>query len=575
MYRTKIHIRFVAGEMMADLVMRGGQLADGAGSPLRRADIRISGGRIVEIGASLAQYGAEIVDATGAIVAPGFIDCHTHFDASLFWDPRCDPMPEHGVTTVLIGNCSLGLAPVTPASQPEIADVFSYIEDIPRALFSSMVPWDWTTYADYARSLGRRGFAVNVAGLVPHSWLRTFVMGADAWERAATDREIVAIAGELEGALRAGALGLSTSLFDKDSRGRLVPSALADDAEFDGLFAALGRSGGLAQLIPRHPAPADIGEDLQRFGAFARRHGVSVLVNAITDPIFDPSAAQEMLDRVSALQADGAAVYPMLSPNAVEMTTNFHNSISFSRIPAWNDLIMAPTEAKPAMLADAVWRHRARADWDNSASLLCPTKRPQAMRIIAVGAVPELSGWIGRSFADLVAERGGHPSDVMADWVSETSLDARFVYPLTNQRPEVIGRLLGASDAGAHFQAFCGAGDTTLLLTRHVRERGDLSVEAAIHGLTGRQAALMGLKDRGIIREGAVADLVIFALDELHWRPEILVNDVPGGVARLRRPPGGYRATIVAGEIVQQHGVAIDVLPGRFLGAADMARTGA
>jgi N-acyl-D-aspartate/D-glutamate deacylase len=564
---------------MAGLLVRGGQLIDGTGAPAVRADVLVRDGRIAAIGADLPAGDADIIEADGAIVAPGFIDCHTHFDASLFWDPRCDPMPEHGVTTVMIGNCSLGLAPVTPASRDEIADVFSYIEDIPRDLFSSMVPWNWSDFGDYAEELGRRRFAVNVVGLVPHSWLRTFAMGADAWQRAATAQEIATIADQVERALQAGARGLSTSLFDKDSGGRLVPSALADDAELGALFEILGQAGGIAQLIPRHPRFAEIGADLRRFGALSRRHGVPVLVNAITDPVFDPDHAGLMLDQAAALQADGAPVYPMLSPNAVEMTTNFHGSISFSRIPAWNDLIQAPAAEKRRRLADPAWREGARGDWDRSGSMLCPTKRPAAMRIIAVGEKPALAGWIGRSFADLVATRGGHPSDVMADWVIETDFGARFVYPLTNQRPEVVGRLLrddavivGASDAGAHFQAFCGAGDTTLLLTRHVRERGDLTIEQAVRGLTGRQAQLLGLKDRGVVRVGAIADLVIFDLAELQWLPDTLVRDVPGNIARLRRPPGGYRYTIVGGEIVQANGRSIDALPGCFLGAADRCR---
>lgn len=560
---------------MTELLIRGGRVIDGTGAPSRSADVRVQDGRIVEVGSSLAPLG-EVLSVDGAIVSPGFIDCHTHFDASLFWDPRCDPMPEHGVTTVLIGNCSLGLAPVTSGSQTEIADVFSYIEDIPRELFTSMVPWDWQTYPEYARALSARHFALNVVGLVPHSWLRTFVMGPHAWQRAATEREVAAIAQELTSAMEAGALGLSTSLFDRDSGGRLVPSALADNAELDALFRILHEAGGIAQLIPRHPELAAIHEDLQRFGIWARRYAVPLLVNAITDPIFDPSAAQQMLEWVTALQSGGAPVYPMLSPRSVDMMVNFFSSISFSRLPSWNGLIGSPVDEKRRLLTDVGWRARARADWDRCTSMLCPSKRLEVLRIVSVGTVDELSEWVGRNFADFAAERRGHPSDALADLVLETDLELKFVYPLTNQRPEVVGGLLrspavvvGASDAGAHFQAFCGSGDTTLLLTRHVRDRGDLSIEAAIHALTGRQATLMGLRDRGVIREGAIADLVVFELEKLKWLPDTLVKDGPGGIARLRRPPGGYRHTLVAGKIVQTNGNSIDVLPGRFLGTGE------
>jgi N-acyl-D-aspartate/D-glutamate deacylase len=565
---------------MAELLIRNGRVVDGTGAPARHADILVRDGRIFAVGPSIAAKDAEVIDAEDAIVAPGFIDCHTHFDASLFWDPRCDPMPEHGVTTVLIGNCSLGLAPVTPGSRDEIADVFSFIEDIPRALFTSMVPWDWRTYGEFAGSLAERRFAVNVVGLVPHSWLRTFAMGADAWERAATPAEIAALAAHHESALKAGALGMSSSLFDKDSGGRRVPSTKADDAELDALFRVLGASGGIAQLIPRHPERADIKEDLERFGKFAGRYKVPVLVNDISDPVFNPDAHQQTLDWVNALQADGSPVYPMLSPRSVDIMINFHHTLSFMDLPAWNEVIAAASgDEKRAMLADPAWRARARDDWDNKPSMLFPTRRLEALRIVSVGEAEHLAHWISRGFTELVAERGGHPSDVLAGWVLETDLEGRLVYPITNQRPEVVGRLLrepavmfGASDAGAHFQAFCGAGDTTLLLTRHVRERGDLTIEAAIRGLTGRQAELMGLRDRGLIRPGAVADLVIFKLEELEWRRDVMVRDVPGNVARLRRPWGGYRYTILGGEVVQAHGQPVDVLPGRFLGAGEQLR---
>jgi N-acyl-D-amino-acid deacylase len=266
----------------------------------------------------------------------------------------------------------------------------------------------------------------------------------------------------------------------------------------------------------------------------------------------------------------------MLSPRSVDISINFHHTMSFIAIPAWNDIIRASDDDKRRMLADPQWRARARDDWDTRKSMLFPTDRIQSLRIISVGDVPALRDWIGRHFIEVINERGGHPSDVLADWVLQTGLGGKLVYPITNQRPEIIGQLLnedaimyGASDAGAHFQAFCGAGDTTLLLTRHVRDRGEVPLERAIHGLTGRQAQLLRLVDRGVIREGAIADIVIFNLDELEWRPEHLVADVPGGIQRLQRPPGGYRYTLVSGAIVQTNGKPVDVLPGSFLKRAE------
>jgi len=556
---------------MESFLICGGMVVDGTGSPARGSDVRIRDGRITEIGPRLRRENERVVDAAGAFVAPGFIDSHTHFDASLYWDPLCDPVALHGITTVLIGNCSLGLAPARAYERKTIADMLSYIEDIPSELIVSSVPWNWETYDEYAAVLTAMKLGVNVISLVGHSVLRNHVMGEAAWERVATEEEAALMARTLQQALAAGARGLSCSLFDKDRHGRRVPSFFADDAELELLFEALGAHGGVFQFQARTSELGKKCEDLQRVATMARRQGTAVLDNGVAHLPHEPEWGTAVLDFVGNLQQQGARIYSMLSPNSIELAINFDQTNCFISIPAWNEFIQTPTESKRSLLTNAQWRERARSDFDSCAdTLMFPTNRLHDIRVIGVGR-PELSDWIGRSLQDLVNERHGHPSDVMADWVLDNDLKPRFANPLTNRDPSAVaplmkrpGALLSGSDAGAHLQMFCGVGDTTLMLTRYVRERRDFTVEEMIYQLTARQADVLGLSDRGRLAPGLRADVTVFDLAELRYESVKLVDDYPGGASRFRRPPGGYRHTMINGALVQESGRYLGVLPGQY-----------
>ena len=557
-----------------DLLIRNGTIIDGTGRPGYKADLLIRDGRIVDIGRGLNPLETELIDATGALVTPGFIDSHTHFDPSLFWDPLVE-MAQHGVTTVLIGNCSLGLAPLHKADVAGTSDLFAFIEDVPREIFSKLVSWDWETYPEYVTAMRRRPYAANVAALVSHSMLRQYVMGAAAWERESTCEEISRIADELEIALQAGALGMSSSFFDRDSLGRPVPSYYGDDAEYDRLFSVLGKHGALFQVIPRHSEGTElVCQDLERMGKFSSQYGVPMISNGIGDMPSQPESAPALLACARRINANGGRLLHLLSPRSVELLINPDQTMTFLMMPVWNGLIQADRPAKRGMLTDTSWRERARTEWDTVKSFLFPTDNLERIRIVAVGKTSN-EPWVGRSLAELVAARGGHPADVFAEWLLENNFEARFVVPMNNFDPVKVGELarqpevlLSASDAGAHFQMFCGVGDTTLVLTRHVRDRPDLTLENAVHKLTGEQATLLGLADRGVIRPGARADLAIFALDELEWKQEVMMRDLPGDMPRFSRPPGGFRFTLVNGIVVQQSGRDTGARPAEFFGSA-------
>ena len=559
---------------MSDLLVRGGLIVDGTGAPARAADVRIRGGRIAEIGPGLRPDGERVLDAGGGYVAPGFIDIHTHFDPAVFWDPMCDPMPQHGVTTVLVGNCSLSLAPVRPGQHGGLQELLCYIEDLPGEALDASLPWGWESYGEYLAAVEKLGgFAVNLAGMVGHNMLRTYVMGDAAWDRAATEDERERIAALLDASLAAGAAAMSTSLgFDEDRNKRPVPSRQADDAELAALLDVLARHGKFVQFIPAATG-RQMRRDVQRMADLTGPRGVVSTWIGVFHDQDHPDWARGMLDFASELQAAGVRNYPQISPRTLDIHVNWDGGMSwFALADSWHKMVQAPRQDKAPMLRDPAWRALAREEWDRVPRTMIPHKHPDRIRLVSVTR-PANEAWVGATLADLVAARGGHPSDVLADWLLDNDADPGIVgVGVANSDAAGVARTLthpasvvANSDAGAHLQMMCAIGDTTLLLTRHVRERGDLTVEEAVHAMTGRLAGLFGFTGRGVLTEGAAGDVVVFALDELDWGTDVFVADLPAGARRLRRPAGGYRYTVVDGTVVQDGGELTGARPGTVL----------
>ena len=559
---------------MSRIVLRGGTVLDGNGGPGSTADVLVADGRIAEVGPSVDTTGARVLDAGGAYVTPGFIDMHTHLDPSLFWDPGCDPMPQHGVTTVLIGNCSLGLVPMRPDLVDEVSKLFCYIEDMPRETFTLGIPWTWDRYAEYRDA--HPAMSVHAAPLIGHSVMRLYVMGTEAWDRAATDDERAQIVALLDESVAAGAFGFSTSFFDADAQSRPVPSRLADDAELDALVAVLGRQRrGLIEFIPDLQAPGGE-QQLIDLVELCGRYGVVSTTNTLVASDSRPQFAAGIMALTRKLRDGGSAFWPQMSPRTIDFRINWETSMVFMNVSEWHRIPNAPDDTERArLLRDPEWRAAARAQWDACTGGLFPAQAPSRVRFIAVTR-PELEPWLGKTLEDLAAARGAHPSDAFADWILENDLrPGVLVVGVGNSNVEAVAELLvdpdtviASSDAGAHVQMMCAAGDTTLFLARHVRDRGDLTVEQAVHELTAKHADAFGFHDRGRVEPGKVADLTVFSLDELHWDDDVFVNDLPGGAPRLRRPPGGYRYTLANGEITQEDGVLTDARPAGVLHSA-------
>ena len=567
---------------MADLLVRGGTIVDGTGAPGRRGDVRVSDGVIVEVGSDLRPEGESELDAVGATVAPGFIDTHTHFDPVLWWDPTADPMSLHGVTTVVQGNCSLSLAPLHASDRAAVSDVFCFIEDLPLVAFEEHIPWNWTTWHEYRDSFNARGAAVNVVGLVGHSALRLYVMGDEALERAATDDERRSLQDALRECLAAGAHGLSTSFADRDRHGREVPSRLADDDEFVALTHTLHDAArNVLQFVPE-PRKFDAKvEDIERVHRVCAGTDVRGTWVQLATGGMSAEHVPFYLEQAGRTQREGAGVFPQVSPRRFDVRVDLDRTMGFASMPLWNQWAQSDRTAKMGLLRDRDWRARARTEWDSTGFASFPKGRMHKLRLVAVSN-PELKKYEGAYFPALQRDRPDqHECDVFADFVLANSCDLGLAtVGLANEDVDGLAELfrdprtiVGASDAGAHLNSLCGAGDTSLLLQRHVHERHDFSLEHAVHILTQRPAQMFGVRDRGVVAPGYAADLVVFELDHITWPDDYLVHDTPGGAPRLRRPWGGYRATIVNGALTQLDGRPQTALTGRMLDASTRPRT--
>jgi N-acyl-D-amino-acid deacylase len=527
---------------VGDVLVRGGTIVDGSGGPSRAGDVRVRDGLIAEIGERLSPEGFDetVIDAAGALVTPGLIDPHTHYDLEMFWDPTLDPLPSYGMTTIVMGNCGLGIAPVRDEVRDDIADLLCFIEELPFSLSTKCVPWGWSTWSEYHAVAAQTPTTVTPFAYTAHNALRGFAMGRDAWERAATEAERELMVMLLEDALAHGSLGMSTNWFDTDRNRELVPSRLSDDAELDALIDVLARHRhATLQVIARGAT------DRRRVLEKSLARGVPVMslgdgVGGVTDtdlPVYRLGGGAEPFS-------------PRLG---------FESTIAAAAVPAWHEMINGPAENKLRLLADPEWRARARHDFDNPLDEQNAFRKEQLHALILSdsenGAGPE-----GISLKDLAEQRGMHPSDALADWVLANGIGSRYtklsVRPQDTQL-EMDERvkaafddpfaLIGGTDAGAHLNMFCGAGANVYVLTHWARDEGALSIEQAVHCMTQRNASFFSLNDRGVIQTGKRGDLAVFALDEIETRDFVRAHDLPDGGWRFTRPSAGFRATIVGG----------------------------
>lgn len=557
---------------MADLLVKNGTIVDGTGAPAFDADLRIKDGVIIEIGENLASRGERELDAGGAYVAPGFIDGHTHVDPSLWWDQKCDPLPAHGVTTVVTGNCSLSLAPIRQENQAVLTDMFCYIEDIPNHCFDDGIPWNWNSWAEYRDAFNKHGAAVHVAPLVGHSALRLHVIGEDAFDRASTDEERADIAELLETTLKEGAFGFSTSFVDVDRRGRPVPSRAADQQEFEDIAECIKATGrGVFEFVPRLLAMDTQMEDIERVHQLCRDREIPATWTQLYLGDNNGDWIEPLMQQAARTMEEGAGVYPQVSPRSFDNNLSFESTPVFKGLPNWDEIIRSDDETRRRVLNDADWRAQSRIEWDSDVPSNFPKTCPERV-IFSRVEKPELQEHVGKNLRDYAKQRGLHCSDALAEWVLLNDLYPAITMVSQAYNADKLSKLmkhpatiLSGTDFGAHVQMMCGAGDTTLMLERFVTERGDFSVEEAVKGMTYDIAKVFCIYDRAILAPGYAGDLAIFSMNEIDWPSEFMTDDLPGGGKRLTRPGGGYRATVVSGIPTYINGEYTGDMPGRML----------
>jgi N-acyl-D-aspartate/D-glutamate deacylase len=573
--------------MMAEKsLIKGGTVVDGTGKPPYSADVRIDGETIVEIAPGLAaQAGERVIDAAGCYVTPGFIESHTHFDAPMWWQPDLDPLPGHGVTTIISGNCGFSAAPVSkdPESRKEMVRIFSFFEDIPEAPFEKLLPWDWLKWSEYRRSVEEKiKLPANFATYVGHIAIRVAVMGRAAWDRVATPDEIARMAELLDDALAAGALGMSDNMLDHDGNNRPIPTLVNDDAELTALFDVLQRYPGASyQLIIDNIMRKTGPEAVKRIERLMKGRPIRLLINNGVPTLDLQKEARGILEpMVDRMRAEGFDLWTSVPHVAPTVTLSFYRSLMFAQSNdyAWHEVVLAPThEEKVKLLSDPEWRTRARDSWDNKAWKHSPMNNPQDLHLLDS---ENGTGPIGITLKDYADRMGKHRSDAMADWLLANGTRSTIhmspfpkdedltVHLMT--REKTVGAV---SDAGAHQQMLCGGGETTLLLTRYVRDEGRMTIEQAIHVLTGKLAAFFGLEDRGTLAPGKRADIAVFNLAEIERRPMEKRYDVPdgaGGISwRFTRAPAPMRHTIVNGVETFDGRKFTGAMPGAFLSPAD------
>jgi N-acyl-D-aspartate/D-glutamate deacylase len=565
---------------MTDILIRGGVVIDGTGGAGYVADVRIRGGIIADIGRDLRQQGERVIDAQGCCVTPGFIESHTHYDGTMWWQPDLDPLPGYGVTTCIMGNCGFSVAPVhpDPQVQMEMVKIFSFFEDIPAEPFASKLPWNWSDWPEYWQSLASNvQVSTNIAAYVGHIALRLAVLGMDAWNRAATRDETARMAAMLEEALKAGALGLSSNLHDHDGDDRPVPSLLADDAELGALIAVLARYPGTSLQVIVDTFMRKTGP--QATGRIARLcEGLPVRVQWAGVPtlMFQKDIQAPMLEMHERFKREGRDFWTGFAHVSPTYTLSVNRSLNFAQSNdyVWHEVVLAETESdKRALLADPAWRVRARQSWDVDAWRHSPMARPGDLHLLNSenGAGP-----VKLSVAEFARQRGVHASDAMADWLLENGLQSTVHLAPFDIDEDTVVRLLkdpytvgNVSDAGAHGQMLCGGGENMRLFTHFVKATGALTLEQAVHVQTGKLAKHFALADRGELKVGKRADVTVFHLDEIAHREMRKVYDVPDGQGghgwRWTRDAAPVRLTLVNGVPTFEDGQFTQAYPGQLL----------
>jgi len=560
---------------MLDLLIQGGTVVDGTGNPAEIGDVGVERGRIATIGRT-DEPARRRLDATGLLVAPGFVDIHTHYDAQLAWDPAASPSPLHGVTTVIGGNCGFGLAPAGPAHSDYLMKLMSRVEGVPLAALSAGLSWDWSSYEEWLASL-EGTIGVNAGFLAGHSTLRRVAMGDAAVEGAAPATAVQTMVGLLHEAMAAGALGLSTSQAPthRDGDGNPVPSRFADREELMALAAAVRQhEGTTVEFILPGCLNGFTDEEVGLMTDLSLTAGRPANWNVLGVSALNPTGHLNQLESSSRAAEMGARIVALTLPQAMTIRLSFLSGAILDGLPDWGPTMTLPIPDRLSALSDRAVRQRlAEGAVSPAAGILRYLANWKRLEFVETFD-PSTASLAGRKVGDVAAERDQDPFDVLLDVVvaDELRTGLRPPMPQLNDddwrlRAEAWmdpRTVVGGSDAGAHLDMMCGAIYTSSLLAS-VRDHGTLTWEEAVRQLTDVPASLYGLRARGRIEIGAHADLVIFDPSRVGPGPERTVDDLPGGASRLYADANGYEHVIVNGTAVVESGRLTGATPGTLL----------
>ena len=563
--------------MSYDLVIKNGVVVDGSGLPGYRADVGVRHGKIVTIG-RIRERAREVLDADGQVVAPGFVDGHTHMDAQIFWDPLGTSSCYHGITTVVMGNCGFTLAPCAAKDKHLVVRNLQRAEDIPPQAMEAGIEWTWTTYPEFLDTLEALPKGINYAGYVGHSAVRTFVMGEHAFERQATEDELQAMERQVRDAIRAGAMGFTTSRSPSHETPdhRPVASRVADWSEVRRLVGVMGElNAGIMEIAGEgvdrvagdpgvrewHVRLRDLAVESGRpitFGVFSRRDA--------------PGVWKKYLDLLDETATMGGRMFAQAHSRSLSALLSFKTQMPFDRLPVWTELRKLPLAEQQQKLRDPEMRRKlveASGARDPRKALGTEARPPADYEWLWVFDTVEGPH---RSVAEVARERGQHPVETMIELALARDLDLFFLMPVANEDQDIALEIMRHprtvttfSDSGAHVSQLMDSSLQSHLLYHWVRTKQAFTLEQAVRMLTLVPATYWGFHDRGLVREGMAADFVVFDPDTIMAEMPEVVDDLPAGARRLVQRTRGITATVVNGEILLRDGKHTGALPGRLL----------
>ncbi|MEO6123949.1 MAG: amidohydrolase family protein [Ilumatobacteraceae bacterium] len=576
---------------MHDLIIRGGTLVDGTGAPRYVADIAITEGRIVAIDTTGADLGeaTEIIDATGLVVTPGWVDIHTHYDGQATWDDLLEPSSGHGVTTVVAGNCGVGFAPVRPGKEEWLVQLMEGVEDIPGTALHEGISWGWESFPEYLDVLDARTYSIDIATYIGHGPLRAYVMGdRGARNEMATTDDIAGMRRLVTEAIQAGAIGFSSSrtLNHKARDGEPVPGTFAAEDELDGLAdGVVDAGGGLFEVAPQgleFEEDVFLGE-VDLLSRIALRTKLPVTF-AMLQNERNPDSWKIALDKVDATNAAGGNMRPQIAARPFGMMIGWANNNPFTKRPTVVDLVsrlggaelrdeLRKPEVRAAILAETDLASDPSIQFDG----LGPFLQSMLDKIYAMGDTPNYEPDADQTVSEIAASRGVTPMEAAYDLLNESDGNAFLMLPFFNYvggTQDAIHAMLehpatvsGLSDGGAHCRMICDASIPTYVISHWVRDRKGpkLSLEAAVKIQTLDTAEVVGFHDRGLLQVGKRADINVINLATINLEYPTAVDDLPAGGRRLMQHARGYVATIVHGEVTRRNGVDTGARPGRLV----------